>query len=80
MISILQFVLDNIGLIASSMLLLLPNSPFSWIYDADRSFLGYMNFVFPISAVISELATYVACVLIYYSIRTILRWVKLSSD
>lgn len=80
MIGIIQFILDNISIIASALLLLLPNSPFLWIYDADRSFLGYMNYGFPISAVVSELLTYVCCVIVYYGIRVVLRWVKVSSD
>jgi hypothetical protein len=59
---------------------LLPSSPFQSIDNTDISpFLGYLNWIVPISEMVAILELYVTAIGIYYIYMCILRWIKVIS-
>ncbi len=78
MVAFVNWLISQAGTIISAILSLLPQSPFT--YDAlfDQSWLGAMNWLFPISEAIAILQLYVVAVIAYYVIRIPMRWLKAS--
>lgn len=79
-VNIFNWLISVIGTIISTLLSVLPDSPFSFNFAFDNQFLKAMNYVFPIQSAISHLSAYVMAVLIYYIFRVVMRWIKLASS
>lgn len=66
--------------IANNILNILPTSPI--VYLASDStvskYLGYVNFFIPVYLWISILESWLVAIAIYYAVRVILRWLKMS--
>lgn len=75
-ISIINRVIEAAGSAISAIFILLPNSPFLWIEGIDSEVLEAINWIIPISAMISHIQLYVVAVAIYYALRIALRWLK----
>lgn len=57
---------------------LLPDSPFQSVNNSDvNTFLGGLNWVFPISQMISILESWLVVVTVYYTYQLILRWSRM---
>lgn len=80
MITIINLIIKNIGLIISAVVLLLPESPFEWAQGIDSNLFRAINWIFPIDGIIAHLTLYCTAVLAYYLIRVVLRWVKVAGD
>lgn len=78
--SVLNFLIDNFTLIANSVLTLLPDSPFDMIVSTDNAIVQNMNYLFPIAGAVAHLEIYVSAVAIWYGIRVVARWIKVSSS
>ncbi|NLB89759.1 MAG: hypothetical protein GX786_00860 [Clostridiales bacterium] len=75
-ISIINRVIEAAGSAISAIFILLPNSPFLWVEEIDSEVLEAINWILPISAMISHIQLYVVAVAIYYALRIALRWLK----
>lgn len=58
----------------------LPTSPIVYLQaDAEiKKYLGYVNWFIPIYSIISVLETWLVCVLLWYVVQVILRWLKVT--
>lgn len=74
--SVIKWVADAIN----SILNLLPNSPFSYVYGLDTQWLNVINYFLPVKEFVGVLETYVVAVLLYYVIRVPARWAKLAGE
>ncbi len=75
-ISIINRVIEAVGSAISAIFIFLPNSPFLWVEEIDSEVLEAINWVIPVSAMISHIQLYVTAVAIYYVLRIALRWLK----
>lgn len=56
---------------------LLPDSPFQAVSNTDvDSFLGSLNWMFGLDAIVSTLQAWLVAIAVFYLIQVILRWVK----
>jgi len=74
-IQIINTVLSSVGAVATTLISLLPDSPFTWVVGSNGATV-WINWLFPISGYITTISAYVVCVAAYYIIRVALRWVK----
>lgn len=77
-ISIVNFIISAIGTLASSILSLLPDSPFSSvkIQSISSKYLGHLAWIIPFETIITVLGSSLVAVGIYYLYQIVLRWVK----
>jgi len=75
-ISIINRVIEAAGSAITAIFILLPNSPFLWVEEIDSEVLEAINWIIPVSAMISHIQLYVVAVAIYYVLRIALRWLK----
>jgi len=74
---ILNFILDSAVTLLTSVLNILPQSPFSLISNSPiQEFLPTLNWFVPVSQIVSILQLWVTAVLTFYGYKLILRWVK----
>lgn len=79
--NIINWLIQVLGNIISTVLMILPDSPFlNFSYSFDNSFLKSLNFVFPVNSAITHLGIYVIAVIVYYILRVLMRWIKLASS
>ena len=74
--TLLNSLLNLLGTAATSLLTLLPNSPFQWNLDGSSSLLTWLFWLIPIPGMLALLGAYVTAVASYYLIRVALRWIK----
>lgn len=65
-----------LGIAASSLLMILPDSPFQWNLGGSSSLLTWLFWLVPIPGILTLLGAYVTAVASYYLIRVALRWIK----
>lgn len=75
-IALINKVIEAAGNLITVLFSLLPDSPFLWLENIDSVVLQAINWVIPVSAMVSHLQLYVVAVAIYYALRIALRWVK----
>jgi hypothetical protein len=75
-ISLINKVIAAVGSAISAIFMLLPSSPFLWVEQIDSQVLEVINWILPVSAMISHIQLYVTAVAIYYVLRIALRWLK----
>ncbi|MFA5543613.1 MAG: hypothetical protein WDA47_07530 [Bacilli bacterium] len=64
-----------------SLLSFLPDSPFTLIENSSISeYLGYINYIVPVSQIVAILQAWVVAIAVYYIYQAILRWVKLTGS
>lgn len=80
MINILNGIISAIGDALQAILLLLPDSPFMYVYNLDVKWLNVINYFLPIKEFVGCLEAYATAVLIYYVIRVPLRWAKAAGE
>lgn len=77
LISLLNFIIDSAAALISAIFILLPNSPFDSVSLAPISkWLGYLNYLLPITEIIGILTLWGSCIGIYYLYQIALRWIK----
>lgn len=81
-ISIINFIINNLGNIANVAISFLPESPFLFLQGLQMdSFLStqlsYLNWVIPITSFLAITAHWLLAISVYYLVSIILRWVKL---
>ncbi len=75
-IAMINKVIAAAGAAITGIFIILPNSPFLWVEEIDSEVLEAINWILPISAMISHIQLYVVAVAIYYALRIALRWLK----
>ena len=75
-IAMINKVIAAAGAAITGIFIFLPQSPFLWVESIDSEVLEAINWLFPITAMISHLQLYVTAVAIYYVLRIALRWLK----
>ena len=77
-ISIVNFIISAIGTLGSSILSLLPDSPFVSvkIQSISSKYLGHLAWIVPFETIITILGSSLVAVGTYYLYQIVLRWVK----
>ncbi len=66
-----------IGYVINSVILLLPDSPFQSVNNNDVSqYMGVLNWLVPIPAILTILEAWLVAVTAYYVLSVALRWIK----
>lgn len=74
---ILQKIIDIVGLALSSLIGLLPNSPFSSLASSPMGdLLSKINFFVPIYEFVAIIQAWLVCVAVYYVYSIFARWIK----
>lgn len=77
LIDFVNFLIKSLVNIANVLFSILPDSPFKNLNsNLDSTFLGYINWVLPISEIIEISVLWVASIAIYYTVSNILRVIK----
>ena len=76
-IDILRWLGDQIVYMLSFIVELLPDSPFQLLdYTPIAGILPYINYFIPLDFMMSVLAAWSSCIIIYYGYSVVLRWLK----
>ncbi|OPY59654.1 MAG: hypothetical protein A4E55_00119 [Pelotomaculum sp. PtaU1.Bin035] len=72
----LNYIFAAFGSIFNTILLILPDSPFNYVSNIDNQWLKAINWMFPVSEAVAHLEMFCAVVAMYYTVRTVLKWIK----
>lgn len=77
LIDLINFLISGIGLLISTLVNLLPNSPFTILSNLDSiPFLNYLNWIIPIGTFIGIIEVWLIAIATYYLISVALRFAK----
>ena len=76
MIGLINKLIEQLAVVISALLNLLPDTPFKWAENLEGDMWQFLQWIFPISGAIAHLQLFVIAVIIYYGLRIALRWVK----
>lgn len=79
LVNLVNYLINSLATIINALILLLPQSPFQST-TLDSAWLSYVNYVIPISSILQHIALWLTAVLVYYLIRTALRWGKVAGS
>lgn len=68
--------ISGLGTVASAILMLLPNTPFTWALGGLESYWHYVTVFIPFPEMVTLLNAYIVAVIGYYAIRAVLRLTK----
>lgn len=80
MINILNGIIKALGNSVTSILSILPMSPFRFEDTFDSALLGWINLILPVGRILSLFVSYLFAVGVYYAYRIILRWLKVAGS
>lgn len=82
MTNLLNSLIEKIADVLKAMLNILPDSPFVHVQDylVENKYLAWINYFFPVQELCTFMCYYVVAVLAYYTVRVVLRWIKLASN
>ncbi len=74
---LLQDGIDGLGETLEDIINVLPDSPFNLIDNSSVStYMGWLNWLVPVSQIVAILQVWVVAVGIYYVVVIVLRWIK----
>ena len=76
MIGIINSLINTIAGALTFFINLLPPSPLDFVSFLDGTWLGWINYAFPIAEIIVITEAYLLALATYYLYRSILRWMK----
>lgn len=77
LIDFANFLIEQFVNISNIIFGILPDSPFKNLNNTlDKTFLGYINWILPISEMLEILVLWAAAIAIYYTVSNILRLIK----
>lgn len=76
LISLLNFIIESVGLFISLLINILPTSPFLLIQNLDIEYLDSLNWVLPLSFCFTVLGYWVGAIAIYYLVQIPMRLMK----
>lgn len=76
--SIFDWIGDKLEFIINAIVMLLPNSPFSFVEIPSEfeEWLQWVNWFIPFGTFIAIGESWITCIAIYYAVQAILRWTK----
>lgn len=75
--NLINFIISALGALLSTILGVLPNTPFSAISNSGVStWLGGFAWIVPFSAMLAITQAWLTCIIAYYGYVVIMRWVK----
>jgi hypothetical protein len=80
MVAIINALISKLGVALQALLLLLPQSPFTYILSVDNKFIQNINYILPLPQAVTHLTAMVNAVIIYYAIRIVLKWIKAAGN
>lgn len=76
-VKFINLIIKGIGVAIGLVVGLLPPSPFALIDNSPiAEFIGGLNWIIPISSMVTILSAWVICIGVYYLVMLVLRWVK----
>lgn len=80
--TLLQWMQTLVQKLGRKILALLPLSPFRSFIDSWQApqYLGWLNWFFPVSTIITILNLWLAAIALFYLYSIIMRWVKIIGD
>lgn len=78
LLSLLQSIIDGFASLLSTVVLVLPNSPFNGLSAMvlDSTWFGYLCYIVPVPQILALLEAWGVSVGLFYVYMIILRWVK----
>ena len=78
----LEFFGEMMGSFASTLLEVLPSSPFREYIEAfsELPYLGYLNWFIPVGHCVAVGASWLAAIVLFYVYSIIMRWLKMIGD
>ena len=76
LIGLVNGLIAALGKVLSTCLMLLPDSPFHFNEALPQKYMGYISFFVPVKEMLAIGSTWLAAILVYYSIQIVLRWTK----
>lgn len=81
MVTIANWIIENLGLLLALIFAVLPNSPFSTPASPPGSInLGWITWVFDFPTWIKHMAILLTAIYTWYGIRVLARWAKVARD
>lgn len=80
MVDILNGLIQKAGDALQALILLLPLSPFNYVYSIDNKFIRFINYILPLPQAVAHLTAYINAVVLYYAIRIVLKWIKAAGN
>lgn len=80
MITILNAIILSLGTILQAIIILLPESPFNFVYNIDNEFIQNINYILPLPQVVAHLTLILQAIIIYYGLRIALKWIKAAAN
>lgn len=73
-----NYIVEEFENLGESIVESLPSSPIVWIESNEqiKTYLSYVNWFIPIYQMIPILEAWLICILLYYVVQVILRWLK----
>ena len=80
MIRIINALISKLGVALQALILLLPQSPFTYIMTVDNTFIQNINYILPFPQAVAHITLMVNAVVLYYGIRIVLKWIKAAGN
>lgn len=76
-VTFINWIIKALASVAKLAVQILPKSPFAYIDNSPiADYIGYLNWIIPVEQMISLTSTWLFAITLYYSVSTLLRWVK----
>lgn len=76
-IKAINLLISALGALGTSLINLLPESPFNVLNDIEIPYLEALNWLIPVNFMITVLTYWVFAIGLYYVVSVALRWVKI---
>lgn len=76
-VDFVNFIIKSLGFLFSTVLSILPDSPFEYISNSPvSSYITGFTWIIPIEPIVAILTSWLVAISIYYIVMILLRWVK----
>lgn len=76
LVDLINLIIKAVGIVITTIINILPTSPFLLVEDIELPYLSELNWVIPFNLFLSILGYWISAIAIYYGVQIILRWVK----
>lgn len=74
-VNIINGIISSFSYVVNAVLLLLPNSPFSFSLTSSFStYVAYLNWFIPVNLIVNTFVLYLSAALVWYAVRWVLRF------
>lgn len=75
-VGLINLIIKALGGIANALLTLLPPSPFTILDTLEIPYLDNINWIIPVSTIVTVTGYWIGAVGLYYVVQVVLRWIK----